>query len=203
MKRITLHETTPNQRDINLIADEMRKGALVIFPTDSVYAIGCIMDNKTSIDRILKITGKAEKKSKLSLFVRGHKEVAEHTLPLDNDVFKTMKQLTPGPYTFILNADKSVTKYFKNNKKDIGIRIPDHEVLQALLAALGRPIITTSLNIKDEGEKQFLNPDVIEESFRHTVDYFLDCGVGVLEQTTILDCTGDSIEVVRMGKGAV
>ncbi len=202
MQRVILRPNNPDTRDIKRIAEAMNKGSVVIFPTDSVYAIGCVMTNKSSIDRILKITGKREKQSKLSLICKDIKTVADFTLPYSNHVFKSMKRYLPGPYTFILNANNYVTKFFKNNKKEIGIRIPDNKIVLELMEYLDAPIISTSMNNPDVTE-YFIDPEIIESTYEHQVDYLLDGGLGEAQGTTVLDCTSGDIEVVRLGKGEV
>lgn len=200
MKVIQLHTSNPNKRDLQKVADAVNKGAIIIFPTDTIYAMGCLMTQRSSIDKIVNILGKKEKKAKMSLICRDLKSVADFTLPYGNDVFKLMKTSLPGPYTFILNADTSVTRYFKNNKKDIGIRIPDNEITLTLLDMLDAPLISTSLN--DDGH-YFIDPEDIEENFKNRVDYLLDGGVGSSDESTVLDCRGDEIVIMRLGKGSV
>ena len=202
MIRLILRPHNPDTRDLARVADEMKKGAVVIFPTDSVYALGCLMTKKDSIERIIKISGKKEKQAKLSLICKDIKTVADYTLPYSNHIFKTMKRYLPGPYTFILNANNFVTKYFKNNKKEIGIRIPDNKIALELLNFLDAPIICTSLNVEGSDE-YYIDPNIIEDTFEYKVDYLLDGGLGDLEGSTILDCTDGDIEIIRQGKGEI
>ena len=202
MQRIILRPSNPDTRDIKMIAEKMNAGAVVIFPTDTVYAMGCIMTNKSSIERIIKITGKKEKQAKLSLICKDIKTVADFTLPYTNHVFKSMKRYLPGPYTFILNANSFVTKYFKNNKKEIGIRIPDNKIVLELMEYLDAPIISTSLNNEDVTE-YFIDPEKIEDTYNQSVDYLLDGGKGEAVGSTVLDCTSGDIEVIRQGKGEI
>ena len=185
-----------------MIAEKMNAGAVVIFPTDTVYAMGCIMTNKSSIERIIKITGKKEKQAKLSLICKDIKTVADFTLPYSNHVFKTMKRYLPGPYTFILNANNYVTKYFKNNKKEIGIRIPDNKIVLELMEYLDAPMISTSMNNEDVTQ-YYIDPEKIEDTYNQSVDFLLDGGLGEAVGSTVLDCTSGDIEVMRMGKGEV
>lgn len=202
MQRIILRPDNPDTRDIKMIAEKMNKGDVVIFPTDTVYAMGCIMTNKASIDRIIKISGKKEKQARLSLICKDIKTVADFTLPYSNHIFKTMKRYLPGPYTFILNANNFVTKYFKNNKKEIGIRIPDSKIVLELMQYLDAPIISTSLN-NDAATEYFIDPEKIEDTYEHKVDYLIDGGLGEAVGSTVLDCTSGDIEIIRLGKGEV
>ncbi|MDF1697470.1 MAG: L-threonylcarbamoyladenylate synthase [Saprospiraceae bacterium] len=202
MQRLILRPHNPDSRDLAMVAQKMKDGAVVIFPTDTVYAMGCLMTRKDSIERIIKVTGKKEKQAKLSLICKDIKTVADYTLPYSNHIFKTMKRYLPGPYTFILNANNFVTKYFKNNKKEIGIRIPDNKIVLELLSHLDAPIICTSLN-HEGGLKYYTNPDTIEETFEYKIDYLLDGGLGEEEGSTVLDCTDGEIDIIRQGLGEV
>lgn len=202
MQRLILRPHNPDTRDLAMVAEKMKEGAVIIFPTDTVYALGCLMTKKDSIDRIIKISGKKEKQAKLSLICADIKTVADYTLPYSNHIFKSMKRYLPGPYTFILNANNFVTKYFKNNKKEIGIRIPDNKIVLELVKLLDTPIICTSLNSED-GTEYFIDPNIIEETFEHKVDYLLDGGLGEEVGSTVLNCTDGEIEIIRQGKGEV
>lgn len=203
MKRFFFHTQTPNKRDLKEVADEINKGALVIFPTDSVYALGCLMTNKPGIERICKILQKKEKQAKMSLLCPNISVISQYTTQIDNSVFKTMKRYLPGPYTFILNSNNYVQKFFKNNKEEIGVRIPNSEIIDGLHEFLEAPLISTSLNTKEGVEYYFTNPDEIEEIFKHQVDILIDGGVGENAESTVLDCTGDEIELIRQGIGEI
>lgn len=200
MERITLHQTNPNKRNLQQLADKINKGAIVIFPTDTIYAIGCLMTNKSSIEKVIQLAEKREKQAKLSLICHDIKAVADYTLPYSNHTFKTMKRYLPGPYTFILNADTSVTRFFKNNKREIGIRIPNNEITLGLLEYLDAPLISTSMNMHDV---IYRDPDVIEDKFKHSVDIMLDGGMGTDHESTVLNCTGTDIEIIRQGVGEI
>jgi tRNA threonylcarbamoyl adenosine modification protein (Sua5/YciO/YrdC/YwlC family) len=200
MTKYILHPANPNKREIAMIVEKLQDGAIGIIPTDSVYAVSCLMTNKEGIERILKVTGKAEKKAKLSLLCKDLKAVADHTLPYDNHIFKTMKRYLPGPYTFILNANNSVTKFFKNNKKEIGIRIPDNEILTAILSSLDSPLISTSI---ESLEGEMTPMELIENKYENIVDFIIDGQLESVGVTTILDCTSGEVEIVREGVGVV
>ena len=202
MNKFILHPSNPNKREIAMIVEKLESGAIGIIPTDSVYAVACLMTNKEGIERVLKVTGKTEKKAKLSLLCKDLKAVADHTLPYDNHIFKTMKRYTPGPYTFILNANTSVTKYFKNNKKEIGVRIPNNEILQDILAAVSAPLISTSIAIDGE-DTLVTNMEIIEKAYEHVTDFIIDGQIDVTGETTVLDCTSGDVEVIREGIGQI
>lgn len=198
-----LNEYNPNTRSLFEIAEQLKKGGTIIFPTDTNYALGCIMSNKAGIDKIIKISGKREKQSKLSLICNDLKVVADYTLPYSNHIFKTMKRYLPGPYTFILKANTAVTRFFKNNKREIGIRIPDNLILLKLLEELDTPLISTSLNIKDSFGKHQTNPNEIFDLYQHRVDVLIDGGLGSDNESTVLDCTDNNIVILRQGIGEV
>jgi tRNA threonylcarbamoyl adenosine modification protein (Sua5/YciO/YrdC/YwlC family) len=203
MKVFIVHPDNPNKRDISQIVDLLNNGGIGIIPTDSVYAIATLMSNKDGIDRICKVTNKTEKKAKLSLLCKDLKAVADHTLPYDNHIFKSMKHYLPGPYTFILNANNSVTKYFKNNKKEIGIRIPDNNIVLELLAAIEGPLISTSLQSTDEFDGASIDIETIQEQFANSVEFLIDGSMTEAFETTVLDCTSGEIQLVRQGKGEI
>jgi len=198
-----LHNTNPNRRDIASIAKRMLKGEIIIFPTDTIYALGCVVGHKKAMERIIKITGKKEKQTSLSIICRDLSMVSDYTMPIDNRVFKMLKRCLPGAYTFILSGNKEVQKYFKGAKKEIGIRIPDHEILQALLEEIGQPIISTSLNKEDVIQPYYLDPEDIAEHYQHTVDMMIDGGHGSYEESTVVNTIGGDIEIVREGAGDV
>lgn len=203
MQRIFFHDKSPNKRDLKEVADRINNGEIVIFPTDTIYALGCLMTNKPGIERICRILDKKEKQAKMSLICPNISVISQYTLQIDNSVFKTMKRYLPGPYTFILKSNNYVQKFFKNNKEEIGVRIPNSEILEGLQEFLEAPLISTSLNTKDGIQKYFTDPDEIEQEFLHSVDILIDGGMGDNEESTVLDCTGEEIELVREGKGKV
>lgn len=203
MQRIFFHDKNPNKRDLKEVADRINKGEIVIFPTDTIYALGCLMTNRSGIERICRILDKKEKQAKMSLICPNISVISQYTTPIDNNVFKTMKRYLPGPYTFILKSNNYVQKFFKNNKEEIGVRIPESEILSGLHEFLDAPLISTSLNTEDGIQKYFTDPDEIEQIFQHKVDILLDGGIGDNAESTVLDCTGTEIEMVREGKGDV
>jgi tRNA threonylcarbamoyl adenosine modification protein (Sua5/YciO/YrdC/YwlC family) len=203
MQRIFFHEKSPNKRDLKEVADRINKGEIIIFPTDTIYAMGCLMTNREGIERICKILDKKEKHTKMSLICPNISVISQYTLPIDNHVFKTMKRYLPGPYTFILKSNNYVQKFFKNNKEEIGVRIPHSEILDGLHEFLDAPLISTSLSSEDGVQKFFTDPDEIETLFQHKADILIDGGIGDNAESTVLDCTGEEIELIREGKGEV
>lgn len=198
-----LHQENPNKRDVSAIADAIKAGKLAIIPTDTMYALVCTMSNRATVEKLIQVTGKQEKKAKLSLICKDISTVAGFTMPIDNHVFKTMKRYTPGPYTFILNANNYTQKFFKNSRQEIGIRIVEDSFLIALHEYLDEPLMGTTLNKKGDEDTDFTNPEQIASTFKHDIDIFVHHGVELNAQSTILDCTGSEIELVRLGIGEV
>ncbi len=203
MERIQFHADNPNKRDLKKLAEEINKGAIFIFPTDTMYALGCLMNQRAGIEKICRILNKKEKQTKMSLICPNISAVSKYTQQIDNQVFKAMKRYLPGPYTFILKSNNYVQKFFKNNKEEIGVRIPHSEILDGLHEFLDAPLISTSLNSEDGVQKFFTDPDEIETLFQHKADILIDGGIGDNAESTVLDCTGEEIELIREGKGEV
>jgi tRNA threonylcarbamoyl adenosine modification protein (Sua5/YciO/YrdC/YwlC family) len=199
MKRLTIHPVNPQGRHIKAAGEVLRNGGLVVYPTDSVYGLGCDLLNKKAVERIYQIKGN-DKRNLLSFICPDLKGISDYAY-VSNPAYKIMRHLLPGPYTFILNATKQVPRILLENRKTVGIRVPDNIICQALLSELGSPIISTSACLPDQG---FLgDPDEIAETFARTVDLFLDGGPCGIEPSTIIDLTQDEPVLVRQGKGSL
>jgi tRNA threonylcarbamoyl adenosine modification protein (Sua5/YciO/YrdC/YwlC family) len=197
MKRLPIHPIDPQSRHVKAAAEVFRSGGLVIYPTDSVYGLGCDLFNKKAVARIYQIKGN-DKRKLLSFICPDLKGIAEYAY-VSNPAYKIMRHLLPGPYTFILTATKQVPRILLENRKTVGIRVPDNPICQALLAEFNSPIISTSACL--HGQAYLSDPDEIAETFVRTVDLFLDAGPGGLEPSTIVDLTGEEPVLVRQGKG--
>lgn len=200
---IKLYPENPDPRKIQKIVDILLDGGVIIYPTDTVYGMGCNIHNLRAIERIAQIKGIKVKKHNFSFICYDLSNIAEYTRALSTPVFKMMKKALPGPYTFILEANNSVPKILNSNKKTIGIRVPDHAIPRLLVKELGSPILTTSIRDEDDVIEYSTDPELIYEKFRDLVDVVIDGGYGNNVASTILDCTGDTIEVVREGLGSV
>jgi tRNA threonylcarbamoyl adenosine modification protein (Sua5/YciO/YrdC/YwlC family) len=197
MKRLAIHPENPQGRYIKMAADVLRDGGLLIYPTDSVYGLGCNLFNKNAVEKIYHIKGN-DKRNLLSFICPDLKGISEYA-DVSNAAYRIMRHLLPGPYTFILNATREVPRILLEKRNTVGIRVPNNVVCQALLSEFGKPIISTSASLPEE---DFLSdPDEIERVFVHRVDLFLDTGPGGLEPSTIIDFTQDEPVVVRQGKG--
>jgi tRNA threonylcarbamoyl adenosine modification protein (Sua5/YciO/YrdC/YwlC family) len=197
MKRIQIHPDNPQPRYLKAAVGVLEEGGLLIYPTDSVYGLGCDLFNKGAVEKIYQSKGN-DKRKLLSFICPDLKGIAEYAY-VSNATYKIMRRLLPGPYTFILNATKQVPRILLEKRKTIGIRVPDNVVCQALLSEFGRPIISTSACLHDQG--YLADPEEIAATFSHLVDLFLDTGAGGLEPSTIIDFTEDEPVVIRQGKG--
>lgn len=190
-----------NQKHIRQIVDLLESGGIIIYPTDTVYAMGCDINATKSIEKIARFKGLNPKNPALSLIFHDMSQLSEYTIVRDNTIFKLLKRNLPGPFTFIVQANNQIPKLFKNKKKTVGIRIPDNDIVLELVRELGRPIITTSIHDPDELVEYTTDPELIYEKFRDFADIVVDGGYGNNEASTIVDCTGDEITIERQGLG--
>ncbi len=200
---IKIYPENPAPRHVQMVADTLRDGGLVIYPTDSVYAIGCDMYNQDAIDRLCQVIGKKPENANLALICSDLKNISEYTTPFSNSVYKLMKSSLPGAYTFILKANNKVPKLFKNKKKEIGIRVPDNNIPREIVNVLGNPIVTASIKMNDPIHEYPTNAEEIYDQYKKLVDLVIDGGPGHTEHSTVLDCTGDEVILLREGKGEV
>lgn len=198
---LKLHAENPNPRNIKMIIECLENDGVIIFPTDTIYAIGCSVNSSKALDRIARIKGIKKEKANFSFIFHDLSMLSEFTRPINNDVFKLMKRNLPGAFTFIVEANNNVPKLFKNNKKTIGIRIPDQPIITNIVRELGCPIITTSILDEDEISGFMTDPEKINDVYSDKVDIIIDGGYGNKEESTIVDCTDNEIVVLREGKG--
>lgn len=197
---LKLYPDNPNHREFRKIVDVLKDGGVIIYPTDTVYAIGCDITNNKAIQKIAQLKGTTPDKGNFSLICSGLSNLAEYA-KVDNVTFKMMKKNLPGPFTFILQASNSVPKLFKSKKKTVGIRVPDHYIPLRIVEELGNPIMTTSINDPDEVIEYTTDPELIQEKYSHKVDIVIDGGFGNNTASTIVDCTTESFEIIRPGIG--
>lgn len=197
MERLNIHPENPQGRFIQQAVQVLEDGGLIIYPTDTVYGLGCSLFDKKAIQRIYFLKGKRKKRT-LSFLCPDLKDIARYAR-VSTPAYKLIRSLTPGPFTFILEATRLVPKILLEKRSTVGIRVPENKICHMLLEEFGKPIISTSLNLP---EVPYLNdPDDIERYFGHAVDLFLDSGFGGLEPSTIIDLTGDEPIIIREGKG--
>ncbi|MCH2200086.1 MAG: threonylcarbamoyl-AMP synthase [Flavobacteriales bacterium] len=200
---VQIHPENPDPRKVRQVVECLLDGGVIIYPTDSVYAIGCDLSRVRSVERVAKIKGVSMKESNFSLVCRDLSHLSEYTKPVENNIYKLMKRALPGPYTFILNANTNVPKIFKTKRKEIGIRVPDNEIALALVSALGNPLVATSVHDDDEIIEYTTDPELIHERYVKTVDMVVAGGMGNIEASTVFNCTSGQPELVRLGIGTI
>lgn len=198
---IRLYEQNPDPKRVRQIVDVLRNGGVIIYPTDTVYGMGCDITNQRAVERICKIKGINPKKHNFSFVCADLSNIAQYTRVITKPVFKMMKKGLPGPFTFILEASSIVPKILHSNKKTVGIRVPDHSIPRAIVEELGQPILSTSIYDEDEVIEYSTDPELIFEKYQNLVDVVIDGGYGQNVASTILDCTSDEVEIVRQGLG--
>ena len=199
---IKIFPENPNPREVEKVVNVLRDGGIVIYPTDTVYGLGCDINNPKALEKIARIKGINPKKDHLSIICHDLSHLSDYTKPLGSATFKLVKKNLPGPFTFILPANNSVPKFFKSNKKTIGLRIPDNPIIIAIVKQLGNPILSTSIKDDDEVIEYTTDPELIHEKYQDQVDIVIDGGNGGNEGSTIVDCTDEgNFEIVREGKG--
>ena len=199
--RLEIHPVNPQERLLNEAVKVLRKGGIIIYPTDTVYAIGCDIESKKALEKVCQIKGIKPEKALFSCICADMKQMGELAIHVSTPMYKTMKRALPGPYTFILEASKNIPRHFQSRRKTVGIRLTDHPIPQRLVELLGRPILSTSL--KDDSDVYEYDPDDIWERYGKRVDVFIDGGWGGSEASTIIVFTqdGDTPVVLREGLG--
>ncbi|MEA3505263.1 MAG: L-threonylcarbamoyladenylate synthase [Bacteroidota bacterium] len=198
---IKLYPENPREDYIKDIVNKLENNGIIIYPTDTVYAFGCAIDKPKAADRIVRLKGSKKDKLDFSLIFENISQAAEYTKPIDNYVFKAMKNHLPGPFTFLLEANNNNPKIFRKKKKTVGVRIPDNGITAAIVKELGRPLLTTSIHDDDDIIEYTSNPELLYEKYRNIVDIVVDGGIGGNEPSTIIDTTQGELEIVRQGKG--
>ncbi|WP_165154217.1 L-threonylcarbamoyladenylate synthase [Parabacteroides sp. ZJ-118] len=198
---VRIYPENPNPKEIDKIANVLRDGGLVVYPTDTVYAIGCDALNVRAVERICRMKGVNPQKSDLSIICYDLSDLSEYA-KVSNAAFKLMKRHLPGPFTFILPTGGELPKLYKK-RKEVGVRVPDHAIARALVHALGNPLLTMSIRDEDEVIEYTTDPELIHEKYEHLVDIVIDGGFGGLEASTVVDCTTEPFEIVRQGKGTL
>ena len=199
---IKIYEDQPNPKEIKRVVDVLRSGGLVIYPSDTVYALGCDITHKGALERIAKIKGVKLEKANFSFICEDLSNLSDYVKQIDTSTFKLLKRALPGPYTFILPGNNNLPSVFKK-KKEVGIRVPDHPITQAIVSALGNPIVSTSIKDDDEVIEYTTDPELIWEKWDKLVDIVVDGGYGGNVASTVIDLTGDEPELIREGKGSL
>ncbi len=198
---IRIHPDNPAERQLKTVVECLNDGGVIIFPTDTIYAMGCDIFKPRAIDRVARIKGVKPEKANFSFLCHDLSHLSDYSKPINNDVFKLMKRTLPGPFTYILEASNNVPKILHRKKKTVGIRVPDNNIITEIIRQLGNPVMSTSIRDEDEIIEYTTDPELIHEKFENLVDIVIDGGFGDNEPSTIIDCTGDEILIVREGKG--
>lgn len=199
--RIDIHPKNPEPRKINEVAAILQKGGVAILPTDTIYAFVCAIHQYKGFEKICRIKGVKPEKANFSMLCSDLSKISLYTKPFDRSIYKALNRALPGPYTFILEASHEVPSLFRSRKKTIGLRIPDHPIVQALIAALGEPLVATSLHDLDSIREYPTDPVDIAAQWEALVDVVVDGGAGHLTPSTIVDCSGGEPEITRVGAG--
>lgn len=197
---IKLFEDNPNTRDILKVLEVLKAGGIIIYPTDTIYAIGCDINNVKAVQRVCQLKNIKPEKANFSMICRDLSNIAAYA-KVNNEVFKVMKRNLPGPFTFVLPATNKLPNVMINRRKTIGIRIPDNYIVMSIVEELGNPLLTTSVKAEDEVVEYMTDPELIHEKYEKLVDLVIDGGFGQNVASTVVDCTDDRIEVIRQGIG--
>jgi tRNA threonylcarbamoyl adenosine modification protein (Sua5/YciO/YrdC/YwlC family) len=200
---LQIHPDNPDKRKINQVITTLKKGGIIIYPTDTVYSMACDLNNRKAVERMAKIKGVKIEKSNFSLICSDLSNISDYTIQFGNNIYKLMKRALPGPYTFILNANNSVPKLFKSKKKTIGIRVPNNNIALSIVEHLGNPLISTSVHDDDEILDYITDPELIHDKYEKLIDIVIDGGFGNNEASTIIDCTSNYPEILREGIGSL
>jgi len=196
---ISIHPENPQARQLSMVKDCLEKGGIIAYPTDTIYGLGCDIFHPEAIEKICAIKKVNPEKAQLSFICSDLSDLSTYAKSIDNSLFRIMKKLLPGPYTFILPASKEVPKILQSKKKTIGLRIPDNLIALSIIKTLGHPILSASFpgdNVED-----YTDPEIIYEHWGHQIDMVIDGGIGGITPSTVVDCTTDSYQLIRQGAG--
>ena len=197
---VQIHPQNPQERLIKQVVECLKSGGVIVYPTDTIYGLGCDIFQPKAIEKICQIKNIQPSKAMLSFICRDLSHLSDFTKPIDTPIYRTLKSHLPGPFTFILPASKQVPKLLQNKKSTIGLRIPDNMICQRILEELGNPILSTSL--PGDNVEEYTDPEIIYENFENRVDMVIDGGIGGMTPSTVVDCTSGDCIVIREGAGS-
>src|SRR5512145_1669113 len=200
---LKIHPETPGQRQVQKAVEILKEGGIIIFPTDTVYGLGCDVFHHKAVERVARVKGINLEKANFSFICHNLSHLTDYAKHVNNPAFKLMKQCLPGPFTFILEASSNVPRVFRNRKKTIGIRIPDNNIIVEIVRELGNAVLTTSMHDEDEVLDYITDPELIYEQYKSVVDAVIHGGFGGNKPSTVIDCTGSVPQLVRQGIGHV
>ena len=198
---VKIYPNNPNEKQLEEVVACLRSGGLIIYPTDTVYGLGCDIYQAKAIEKLCKLRNIKPEKANLSFICADLSHLSDFVKPIENAVFRVLKHALPGPFTFILNANNKVPKLMHSNKKTVGIRVPDNEIARNIVKLLGNPIVSTSIHDDDEVVEYSTDPELIYEKYKDLVDMVIDGGYGELQASTVVDYTSDEPVILRQGKG--
>ncbi|MBL0146929.1 MAG: threonylcarbamoyl-AMP synthase [Chitinophagaceae bacterium] len=198
---IQIHPQNPQPRLVKQVVECLQDGGIIIYPTDTVYGLGCSILHQKAIERISKIKNVDPQKAQLSFICKDLSHLSDYTKSIDTPLYRLLKSYLPGPFTFILPASKQVPKILQSKKSTIGLRIPDNEICQQILTELNVPILSASL--PGEIIEEYTDPEIIHDKFGHLVDFVIDGGIGGMTPSTIVDCTTSDWNITRQGLGQI
>jgi tRNA threonylcarbamoyl adenosine modification protein (Sua5/YciO/YrdC/YwlC family) len=203
MSLLKIYPENIQEKAIEKVVEVLRKGGIIIYPTDTVYGMGCDISNPKAIERICQIRNVKPEKANFSFVCTDLSHLSDYTKPIDNHTFRILKKALPGPFTFILSASNAVPKLLHNNRKTVGIRVPDNTIAREIVRALGNPILSSSIHDDDEILEYSTDPELIYEKYKDTVDLVIDGGYGGTEVSTVVDFSNGNAEIIREGKGDI
>ena len=201
-KFIKIYNENPNPKEIDRVVSVLRKGGLIIYPTDTVYGLGCDITNTKGLERIARIKNIKLAKANLSFICNDLSHLSDYVKQINTPTYKILKRALPGAYTFVLPGNNNLPKAFKN-KKTVGIRVPDNNIIREIIKELGNPIVSTSIYDEDDVIEYTTDPELIYEKWQNIVDLVIDGGFGGNQPSTVIDLSKDEIEIVREGKGSL
>ena len=196
---IRIHPDNPQPRQLSMVKACLEKGGIIAYPTDTIYGLGCDIFHPEAIEKICAIKKVSPEKAQLSFICSDLSNMSHYAKAIDNSLYRIMKKLLPGPYTFILTASKEVPKILQNKKKTIGLRIPNNKIALGIIETLGHPILSASF--PGEMVEDYTDPEIIQEHWGHLVDMVIDGGIGGMIPSTVVDCTTDELTLIRQGLG--
>lgn len=200
---LKLYPENPEMKKIQTIVDCLNKGGLIIYPTDTVYSIGCDIRHPKALQKVAKIKGVKLEKANFSLICSDLSQLTDYAKSIDTPTYKAMKRAFPGAFTFILNANGNVPKLFTSKKRTVGIRIPDNNIPREIVHELGASIISTSVYSDESASEYITDPELIYEKYKDLVDIVVDGGMGNIDASTVVDCTDGQLDVIREGLGDI
>lgn len=202
---LKIYQDNPNDKDVRKAAEAINAGAVIIIPTDTLYAFVCSIEQKKAAEVIARLKGFSLKQAKYSMLCSSLSQLSEYVRPMERDTFALLKSVLPGPFTFIMDANNNVPRNYQNQNKTIGLRVPDNNVCRAIIDAVGTPLISTSVRLVNEDhEKEYLtDPELIYDLLGQRVYMVVDGGVGEDEPSTVVDCSQGGFEIIRQGKGVI